>query len=81
VTDTVFDISEVCEMTGVASHVLRYWESEFPALAPLKNDAGRRIYSKRDVEVATRIKGLLYDEQLTIAGARQRLAAEYQQNS
>jgi DNA-binding transcriptional MerR regulator len=80
VANTIFDISEVCEMTGVQPHVLRYWEAEFPALAPVKNDAGRRIYSERDVKVATRIKELLYDEQLTIAGAKKKLAAEYQQN-
>lgn len=71
-----FKIGEVCEITGVQAHVLRYWESEFPMLAPQKNRAGQRTYRKRDVEMALRIKELLYDDQYTIAGAIKRLAAE-----
>lgn len=69
-----FKIGEVCELAGVQAHVLRYWESEFPTLAPQKNRAGQRVYRKRDVEMALRIKELLYDEQYTIAGAKKRLA-------
>jgi len=71
-----FKIGEVCELTGVQAHVLRYWESEFPMLAPQKNRAGQRTYRKRDVEMALRIKELLYDDQYTIAGAKKRLANE-----
>ncbi len=71
-----FKIGEVCELTGVQAHVLRYWESEFPMLAPQKNRAGQRTYRKRDVEMALRIKELLYDDQYTIAGAKKRLAGE-----
>ncbi|HEY0006782.1 MAG TPA: MerR family transcriptional regulator [Pyrinomonadaceae bacterium] len=71
-----FKIGEVCEITGVQAHVLRYWESEFPMLAPQKNRAGQRTYRKRDVEMALRIKELLYDDQYTIAGAKKKLASE-----
>jgi DNA-binding transcriptional MerR regulator len=71
-----FKIGEVCDITGVQAHVLRYWESEFPMLAPQKNRAGQRTYRKRDVEMALRIKELLYDDQYTIAGAIKKLAAE-----
>lgn len=71
-----FKIGEVCELAGVQAHVLRYWESEFPTLAPQKNRAGQRVYRKRDVEMALRIKELLYDDQYTIAGAKKRLATE-----
>lgn len=71
-----FKIGEVCELSGVQAHVLRYWESEFPMLAPQKNRAGQRTYRKRDVEMALRIKELLYDDQYTIAGAKKKLALE-----
>src|SRR5215210_8790447 len=71
-----FKIGEVCELSGVQAHVLRYWESEFPMLAPQKNRAGQRTYRKRDVEMALRIKELLYDDQYTIAGAKKKLASE-----
>lgn len=69
-----FKIGEVCDLLGVQAHVLRYWESEFPMLAPQKNRAGQRVYRKRDVEMALRIKELLYEDQYTIAGAKKRLA-------
>ena len=69
-----FKIGEVCELAGVQAHVLRYWESEFTMLAPQKNRAGQRVYRKRDVEIALRIKELLYEDQYTIAGAKKRLA-------
>jgi DNA-binding transcriptional MerR regulator len=71
-----FKIGEVCDIAGVQAHVLRYWESEFPTLAPQKNRAGQRTYRRRDVEMALRIKQLLYDEQYTIAGAKKKLASE-----
>src|SRR5678815_2846944 len=71
-----FKIGEVCELAGVQAHVLRYWESEFPMLAPQKNRAGQRVYRKRDVEIALRIKELLYEDQYTIAGAKKRLTHE-----
>ena len=71
-----FKIGEVCELAGVQAHVLRYWESEFSMLAPQKNRAGQRVYRKRDVEMALRIKDLLYEDQYTIAGAKKRLTLE-----
>ena len=71
-----FKIGEVCELAGVQAHVLRYWESEFPMLAPQKNRAGQRVYRRRDVEMALRVKELLYEDQYTIAGAKKRLAYE-----
>src|SRR4051812_23416309 len=71
-----FKIGEVCDITGIQAHVLRYWESEFPMLAPQKNRAGQRTYRKRDVEMALRIKELLYEDQYTIAGARKKLSSE-----
>ncbi|HEX8853920.1 MAG TPA: MerR family transcriptional regulator [Pyrinomonadaceae bacterium] len=71
-----FKIGEVCEITDVQAHVLRYWESEFPMLAPQKNRAGQRTYRKRDVEMVLRIKELLYEDQYTIAGAKKKLSSE-----
>src|SRR5918992_535575 len=71
-----FKIGEVCELAGVQAHVLRYWETEFPMLAPQKNRAAQRTYRRRDVEMALRIKELLYDDQYTIAGAKKKLASE-----
>lgn len=71
-----FKIGEVCEITDTQPYVLRYWESEFPALAPAKNSSGQRIYRRRDIETVLRIKQLLYDEGFTIAGAKKRLEQE-----
>ena len=71
-----FKIGEVCEITDTQPYVLRYWESEFTALAPAKNSSGQRIYRRRDIETVVRIKQLLYDEGFTIAGAKKRLEAE-----
>ncbi len=71
-----FKIGEVCDIVGVEPHVLRYWEQEFPQLTPQKNSAGQRVYRKKDVEIALRIKALREEEGFTIAGAKKRLAAE-----
>jgi DNA-binding transcriptional MerR regulator len=71
-----FKIGEVCEITDTQPYVLRYWESEFPALAPAKNTSGQRIYRRRDIETVLRIKQLLYEEGFTIAGAKKRLEME-----
>src|SRR5438874_10823827 len=76
-----FKIGEVCDITGVQAHVLRYWESEFPMLAPQKNRAGQRTYRKRDVERALRIKDLLYDDQNPIAEATKKLPSELRAGS
>ena len=74
--EKIFSVSEVSELLNVPPHVLRYWEGEFPALSPEKDGTGRRIYCERDVEIAARIRAMLYDEQLTIVATKQRLAGE-----
>lgn len=71
-----YKIGEVCEYTDTQPYVLRFWESEFPSLAPQKNRSGQRIYSRDDIELVLRIKKLLYEEEFTIAGARKRLEQE-----
>jgi DNA-binding transcriptional MerR regulator len=71
-----FRIGEVADLTDVPAYVLRYWESEFKLLHPKKNEAGQRLYRKRDVELVLRIRSLLYDERLTLEGAKKRLLAE-----
>jgi DNA-binding transcriptional MerR regulator len=71
-----YRIGEVASITEVPAYVLRYWESEFNLLRPKKNPAGQRLYRKRDVELVLRIKGLLYEERLTLEGAKKRLRAE-----
>jgi DNA-binding transcriptional MerR regulator len=76
-----FKIGEVCDLVGVQAHVLRYWETEFPMLSPQKNSSGQRSYRRKDVEMALRIKQLLYKEMFTIAGARKKLQAEHREGS
>jgi DNA-binding transcriptional MerR regulator len=76
-----FKIGEVCELVGVQAHVLRYWETEFPMLSPQKNNSGQRSYRRRDVEIALRIKQLLYVEMFTIAGAKKKLQSEQREGS
>ncbi len=68
-----FRIGQVAEIVGVEPHVLRYWEKEFPDLAPRKNRYGQRMYSEEDVRIALLIKYLLYEEGYTIEGARRKL--------
>ena len=68
-----YSISEVCEMTGLKSHVLRYWESQFKILSPAKNRAGNRAYRKNDIQIIQLIKHLLYTEMYTIEGAQRKL--------
>ncbi len=68
-----YSISEVSEITELAPHVLRYWETEFSELHPKKNRAGNRVYTTDDLQVLDRIQCLLRDEKYTLAGARQAL--------
>ncbi len=70
-----YRIGEVAQIVGVETHVLRYWESEFPMVRPQKSRSGQRVYSRKDVARLVKIKQLLYSEGFTIAGARQRLRA------
>jgi DNA-binding transcriptional MerR regulator len=71
-----FRIGEVANLCRLPAYVLRFWESEFPQLKPVKSSTGQRMYRKRDVESVLRIKQLLYEQGFTIAGARQHLRAE-----
>lgn len=68
-----FRIGDVSRLIGVRPYVLRYWESEFPALAPRKSGAGQRLYRRKEVELLLEIKQLLYEKRFTIEGARQYL--------
>ena len=68
-----FRIGEVSRIVGVEPYVLRYWESEFPRIRPLRADTNQRTYQRKDLEIILEIKRLLYEERLTIEGARQRL--------
>src|SRR5438477_8982755 len=71
-----FRIGEVASLCRLPAYVLRFWETEFPQLKPVKGSTGQRMYRQRDVENVLRIKKLLYDEGFTIPGARQQLKAE-----
>ncbi len=68
-----FSIGEVCALTDLKPHVLRYWESQFRILNPAKNRSGNRVYARREVELVLLVKHLLYAEKYTIDGARQQL--------
>ena len=68
-----YSIGEVCELSGLKPHVLRYWESQFDVLSPTKNRGGNRAYRSKDIEVVLLVKHLLYDEKYTIEGANKRL--------
>ncbi len=68
-----FSIGEVCTLTDLKPHVLRYWESQFRFLNPAKNRSGNRVYQRREIELILLVKHLLYTEKYTIEGARQRI--------
>ena len=68
-----YSIGEVCSLTELKPHVLRYWESQFKLLNPAKNRSGNRVYARREVELILLVKHLLYTEKYTIDGARQKL--------
>jgi len=69
-----YSISEVCSMTGLKPHVLRYWETAFPMLKPSKNQSGNRVYKESDIGLIKLISRLLYEERYTIDGARQKIS-------
>ena len=71
-----FRIGEVARLCRLPAYVLRFWETEFPQLKPVKSSTGQRMYRHKDVESVLHIKKLLYEEGFTIAGARQHLRAE-----
>lgn len=68
-----YSIGEVCDLTGLKPHVLRYWETQFRELAPGKNRAGNRVYRPREVETVLLLKNLLHEKRFTLEGARQHL--------
>ena len=74
-----FSIGDVCELTDLKPHVLRYWESQFRFLHPAKNRSGNRVYQRREVELIMLVKDLLYVDKYTIEGARARVD-EYRRN-
>ena len=68
-----FSIGEVCSLTDLKPHVLRYWESQFRFLNPAKNRSGNRVYQRKEIELIMLVKHLLYSEKYTIDGARQKI--------
>jgi len=72
----LYKIGEVCKVAEVQPYVLRYWETEFPPLAPNKSGGGQRLYTRREIDIILRIKQLLYSEGFTIAGAKKKLDLE-----
>jgi DNA-binding transcriptional MerR regulator len=68
-----FSIGDVCQLTDLKPHVLRYWESQFRFLNPAKNRSGNRVYQRREIELIMLVKHLLYTEKFTIEGARKRI--------
>ena len=74
-----FSIGEVCQLTDLKPHVLRYWESQFRFLNPAKNRSGNRVYQRREIELIMLVKHLLYTEKYTIEGARAKIE-QYRRN-
>lgn len=72
-----FRIGEVARLAGVEPYVLRFWETQFPALRPNKGATGQRLYRRREVEQVLRVKALLYEQGFTIAGARKKMKLEH----
>ena len=68
-----YSIGEVCDLTGLKPHVLRYWETQFDVLNPTKNRAGNRVYRSKEIEIILLVKHLLYEKKYTIEGANNRL--------
>ena len=68
-----YSIGEVCNLTGLKPHVLRYWETQFEVLSPTKNRAGNRVFRPKEIELILLVKHLLYEEKYTIEGAGKRL--------
>ena len=74
--EKLYKIGEVCKLAELQPYVLRYWETEFPQLAPGKSGGGQRLYTRGEVDIILRIKELLYQEGFTIAGAKKKLETE-----
>lgn len=76
-----YTISEVCEKSDLKQYVLRYWETEFDVLKPLKNRSGNRVYTDDDIDNILKIKKLLYEDKFTIEGAKKRMLGEAEQSA
>lgn len=74
--DKLYKIGEVCKLADLQPYVLRYWETEFPQLAPGKSGGGQRLYTRGEVDIILRIKELLYRDGFTIAGAKKKLETD-----
>jgi DNA-binding transcriptional MerR regulator len=71
-----YKIGEVAEVAGVKTSVLRFWESEFPFLNPVKSSSGQRLYSRKEIDLVLQVKHLLYDEKFTIEGVKKRITTK-----
>lgn len=71
-----YKIGEVAEVAGVRTSVLRFWETEFPFLKPVKSSSGQRLYSRNEVDLVLQVKHLLYDEKFTIEGVKKRITTK-----
>jgi len=71
-----YKIGEVAEAAGVRTSVLRFWESEFAFLKPVKSSSGQRLYSKSEVDLVLQVRNLLYDEKFTIEGVKKRITSK-----
>src|SRR6185295_13800561 len=76
-----YKIGEACKALDIQPYVLRYWETEFPALSPSKSRSGQHVYSEKELTIIRRIKELLYGEGYTIAGAKKRLETELENDA
>ena len=76
IEDKLFSITEVSNITGIKSYILRYWEKEFSLIAPIRREGGQRRYRKKDIEKVLYVKDLLYRQKYTIAGVKKRLLEE-----
>src|SRR6056297_3502266 len=74
---TGYQIGTVCELLGVKPHVLRYWEQELPIISPRKDQAGRRVYTRQELDMLLRIKYLLHEKKFTLAGVQEKLWEEF----
>ena len=77
--ELALSIAEVSDLCGLKAHVLRYWETEFSQLRPLKR-SGQRVYRQKDIDIIKRLKQLLYEDQFSIAGARKKLEEELKES-
>ena len=71
-----YHIGQVCELLGVEAHTVRYWERELPLISPKKDESGRRVYTRRELDILLRLRYLIYSRKFTLAGAQEELWME-----